>query len=74
MDSTTTILDKGDYKLKAKCMCMLLQDDGGWTPIIWGSEFGHDKVVRFLLNAGADPNIKDNVCSLFLFFLFKIFN
>ena len=38
-----------------------LKDDGGWTPIIWASEYGHVETVKFLMSAGADPNIRDNV-------------
>uniref|UniRef100_T1IV76 Histone-lysine N-methyltransferase n=1 Tax=Strigamia maritima TaxID=126957 RepID=T1IV76_STRMM len=37
-----------------------LLDDGGWTPLVWGSEHRHKDVVRFLLECGADPNVRDN--------------
>ncbi|CAG5918525.1 unnamed protein product [Menidia menidia] len=41
------------------------QDDGGWTPITWATEYKHKEVVRLLLAKGADVNIRDkeeNVC------------
>ncbi|CAJ1083220.1 histone-lysine N-methyltransferase EHMT2 isoform X1 [Xyrichtys novacula] len=41
------------------------QDSGGWTPIIWAAEHKHVKVIRALLNRGADVTINDkelNVC------------
>ncbi|KAL0276237.1 UNVERIFIED_CONTAM: hypothetical protein PYX00_003845 [Menopon gallinae] len=34
-------------------------DDGGWTPMVWASEFNHLEVVRFLMSKGADPLIRD---------------
>ncbi|CAB1321098.1 unnamed protein product [Coregonus sp. 'balchen'] len=41
------------------------QDSGGWTPIIWAAEHKHIKVIRALLNRGADVTLKDkemNAC------------
>lgn len=38
-----------------------LQDDGGWTPMIWASEFRHTDIVGLIISKGGDPNIKDNV-------------
>uniref|UniRef100_A0A8C6SVS9 Euchromatic histone-lysine N-methyltransferase 2 n=1 Tax=Neogobius melanostomus TaxID=47308 RepID=A0A8C6SVS9_9GOBI len=41
------------------------QDSGGWTPIIWAAEHKHIKVIKSLLNRGADVTINDkelNVC------------
>ncbi|XP_022258580.1 uncharacterized protein LOC106474548, partial [Limulus polyphemus] len=37
-----------------------IQDDGGWTPVIWASEHSKPVVVRLLLERGADPNLRDN--------------
>lgn len=37
-----------------------IQDEGGWTPIVWASEHKHIDVIRLLLERGADPNIRDN--------------
>ncbi|XP_076311848.1 LOW QUALITY PROTEIN: histone-lysine N-methyltransferase EHMT2-like [Tachypleus tridentatus] len=37
-----------------------IQDDGGWTPVIWASEHSKPAVVRLLLERGADPNLRDN--------------
>ena len=41
-----------------------LQD--GWTPLLLGSDCGHDKVVAMLLAAKANIEAKDNVCFCFL--------
>uniref|UniRef100_A0A671YTZ4 Euchromatic histone-lysine N-methyltransferase 1a n=1 Tax=Sparus aurata TaxID=8175 RepID=A0A671YTZ4_SPAAU len=41
------------------------QDDGGWTPITWATEYKHKELVHLLLSRGADVNIRDkeeNVC------------
>ncbi|CAN9512740.1 unnamed protein product [Ophioblennius macclurei] len=41
------------------------QDDGGWTPITWATEYKHAELVLLLLGKGADVNIRDkeeNVC------------
>ncbi|XP_047461655.1 histone-lysine N-methyltransferase EHMT2 isoform X2 [Mugil cephalus] len=35
------------------------QDSGGWTPIIWAAEHKHVKVIKALLNRGADVTIND---------------
>lgn len=36
-----------------------LQDEGGWTPLVWACENKHEEVIRFLLTRGADPFITD---------------
>jgi hypothetical protein len=51
-------------------VCLLLQRIGieldsqsnvsGFTAIMVAADFGHQKVVELLLNAGANPNIQDN--------------
>uniref|UniRef100_A0A8C6TWI6 Euchromatic histone-lysine N-methyltransferase 1b n=1 Tax=Neogobius melanostomus TaxID=47308 RepID=A0A8C6TWI6_9GOBI len=41
------------------------QDDGGWTAMIWATEYKHVDQVRLLLSKGADINIRDkeeNIC------------
>ncbi|XP_037401763.1 histone-lysine N-methyltransferase EHMT1 isoform X2 [Pygocentrus nattereri] len=41
------------------------QDDGGWTAMIWATEYKHIEIVKQLLSKGADPNIRDkeeNIC------------
>uniref|UniRef100_A0A4W5KBV0 Euchromatic histone-lysine N-methyltransferase 1b n=1 Tax=Hucho hucho TaxID=62062 RepID=A0A4W5KBV0_9TELE len=41
------------------------QDDGGWTAMIWATEYKHLEQVKMLLNKGADINIRDkeeNIC------------
>jgi euchromatic histone-lysine N-methyltransferase len=38
-----------------------IKDDGGWTPMIWAAEHRHIECVRFLLDVGSDPNLRDNV-------------
>lgn len=41
------------------------QDDGGWTAMIWATEYKHVDQVKLLLSKGADMNIRDkeeNIC------------
>uniref|UniRef100_A0AAX7V1V5 Euchromatic histone-lysine N-methyltransferase 1b n=1 Tax=Astatotilapia calliptera TaxID=8154 RepID=A0AAX7V1V5_ASTCA len=41
------------------------QDDGGWTPMIWATEYKHADQVKLLLTKGADCSIRDkeeNIC------------
>ncbi|CAF93568.1 unnamed protein product, partial [Tetraodon nigroviridis] len=41
------------------------QDDGGWTPMIWATEYKHVDQVKLLLSKGADISIRDkeeNIC------------
>ncbi|XP_051532999.1 histone-lysine N-methyltransferase EHMT1 isoform X5 [Myxocyprinus asiaticus] len=41
------------------------QDDGGWTAMIWATEYKHVEHVKLLLSKGADINIRDkeeNIC------------
>ncbi|KAF8796616.1 Histone-lysine N-methyltransferase EHMT1 like protein [Argiope bruennichi] len=37
-----------------------LQDDGGWTPLVWACEHNYGDLVQWLLENGADPNVRDN--------------
>ena len=36
-----------------------LQDEGGWTPLVWAIENGHSNVVKLLISAGADVHMRD---------------
>uniref|UniRef100_A0A8C7ZRP7 Euchromatic histone-lysine N-methyltransferase 1b n=1 Tax=Oryzias sinensis TaxID=183150 RepID=A0A8C7ZRP7_9TELE len=41
------------------------QDDGGWTAIIWATEYKHADQVKLLLSKGADISLRDkeeNIC------------
>lgn len=38
----------------------LLQDEGGWTPLVWAIENGHTNVVKLLLGCGADIHLRDS--------------
>lgn len=40
------------------------QDDGGWTALVWACEHKHVDFVNWLLEIGADPNVRDNVRSV----------
>ncbi|KAK7906979.1 hypothetical protein WMY93_015591 [Mugilogobius chulae] len=58
LEIVTLLLETGQVDVNA-------QDNGGWTPIIWAAEHKHVKVIRALLNRGADVTINDkelNVC------------
>ncbi|KZS14880.1 Histone-lysine N-methyltransferase EHMT1 [Daphnia magna] len=35
------------------------QDDGGWTPLVWGCEHQRVDIVKYLLQCKADPNVRD---------------
>uniref|UniRef100_A0A6Q2XAL7 Euchromatic histone-lysine N-methyltransferase 1b n=1 Tax=Esox lucius TaxID=8010 RepID=A0A6Q2XAL7_ESOLU len=51
--------------LDISVMCNPLQDDGGWTAMIWATEYKHLNQVKLLLSKGADINIRDkeeNIC------------
>lgn len=39
----------------------MFQDDGGWTAMIWATEYRHVEIVKLLLQSGADINIRDKV-------------
>ena len=45
-----------------------VQDDGGWTPIVWAAEHRNLDAVQYLLSKGADPGIRDDVCIDVVFF------
>ncbi|XP_018420918.1 PREDICTED: histone-lysine N-methyltransferase EHMT1 [Nanorana parkeri] len=48
------------YLLSNEYMDVNCQDDGGWTPMIWATEYKHLELVKLLLSCGADINIRDN--------------
>lgn len=50
----------------------LSQDDGGWTAMIWATEYKHVDQVKLLLSKGADINIRDKVCLLLFLILFAV--
>ncbi|XP_029025325.1 histone-lysine N-methyltransferase EHMT1 isoform X2 [Betta splendens] len=60
----------GHYKIVEHLLTVGLinincQDDGGWTPMIWATEYKHVDQVKLLLSKGADISIRDkeeNVC------------
>jgi len=35
------------------------QDDGGWTPLVWGCEHQRFHIVKYLLQCKADPGVRD---------------
>lgn len=37
-----------------------LQDEGGWTSLVWATEHKHMNIVKYLLSKGADPSIQDD--------------
>uniref|UniRef100_A0A8C4TJ17 Euchromatic histone-lysine N-methyltransferase 1b n=1 Tax=Erpetoichthys calabaricus TaxID=27687 RepID=A0A8C4TJ17_ERPCA len=53
------------YLLSTELIDINCQDDGGWTPMIWATEYKHIDQVQLLLSSGADINIRDkeeNIC------------
>ncbi|XP_028570813.2 histone-lysine N-methyltransferase EHMT1 isoform X1 [Podarcis muralis] len=56
---------KGHYDVVQYLLCneqvdVNCQDDGGWTPMIWATEYKHVELVKLLLAKGSDINIRDN--------------
>ncbi|XP_006749301.1 histone-lysine N-methyltransferase EHMT1 [Leptonychotes weddellii] len=52
--------DVVQYLLSNGQMDVNCQDDGGWTPMIWATEYKHVELVKLLLSKGSDINIRDN--------------
>ncbi|KAJ8413850.1 hypothetical protein AAFF_G00064480 [Aldrovandia affinis] len=48
-----------EHLLSAGLTDVNCQDDGGWTPVIWATEYKHVDHVKLLLSRGADINIRD---------------
>ncbi|RUS69889.1 hypothetical protein EGW08_022351 [Elysia chlorotica] len=53
-------IDIVQYILSTERVDVNIEDDGGWTPIIWATESQLLDVVKFLIKHGGDPNKKDN--------------
>lgn len=53
----------GSQAVSVLCVTLAVpaQDDGGWTPMIWATEYKHIELVKLLLAKGSDINIRDNV-------------
>ncbi|XP_053705235.1 histone-lysine N-methyltransferase EHMT1 isoform X3 [Synchiropus splendidus] len=54
-----------EYLLSTKLIDIDCQDDGGWTALIWATEYKHVDQVKLLLSKGADISIRDkeqNIC------------
>lgn len=49
-----------EFLLNTRKVDVNVQDDGGWTPIIWAAEHRNVDTVKFLISRGADPTLKDN--------------
>ncbi|XP_041481439.1 histone-lysine N-methyltransferase EHMT2-like isoform X2 [Lytechinus variegatus] len=47
------------YLLTLNKIDLNLQDNGGWTPVIWGADYKNAVSVRYLLEHGADPFVRD---------------
>ncbi|XP_016067319.1 PREDICTED: histone-lysine N-methyltransferase EHMT1 isoform X1 [Miniopterus natalensis] len=52
--------DVVQYLLSNGQMDVNCQDDGGWTPMIWATEYKHLDLVKLLLAKGSDVNVRDN--------------
>ncbi|KAM9735295.1 histone-lysine N-methyltransferase EHMT1 isoform 2-T2 [Menidia menidia] len=54
-----------EYLLGTGLIDINCQDDGGWTAMIWATEYKHVDQVKLLLSKGADISIRDkeeNIC------------
>ncbi|KAK5878585.1 hypothetical protein CesoFtcFv8_023983 [Champsocephalus esox] len=54
-----------EYLLNTGVININCQDDGGWTAMIWATEYKHADQVKLLLCKGADISIRDkeeNIC------------
>ncbi|XP_041825916.1 histone-lysine N-methyltransferase EHMT1 isoform X2 [Melanotaenia boesemani] len=54
-----------EYLLSTGLININCQDDGGWTAMIWATEYKHVDQVKLLLSKGADISIRDkeeNIC------------
>ncbi|CAL8279501.1 unnamed protein product [Merluccius merluccius] len=54
-----------EYLLSTQLIDINCQDDGGWTAMIWATEYKHLDQVKLLLSKGADVSIRDkeeNIC------------
>ncbi|KTF85204.1 hypothetical protein cypCar_00024574, partial [Cyprinus carpio] len=62
------LLSTGLVDINCQVLELLLHltfDDGGWTAMIWATEYKHVDQVKLLLSKGADINIRDkeeNIC------------
>ncbi len=52
-DDIAKMIDEGKLSVNTK-------DGDGWTPLISAAVFGNSDAVRYLLERGADPELKDN--------------
>ncbi|XP_030853851.1 histone-lysine N-methyltransferase EHMT2 isoform X2 [Strongylocentrotus purpuratus] len=52
-------MDMLGYLLTLNKIDLNLQDNGGWTPVIWGADYKNAVSVRYLLEHGADPFVRD---------------
>lgn len=35
-----------------------IQDDGGWTPLVWACEHGYCEIIKYLVSMRADITIR----------------
>ena len=53
LEAVTTLINNRKINLN-------LQDDGGWTALVWATEHRHVLVVKYLLSKGAESNVQDD--------------
>ena len=59
------------FKEKANCS---LQDQNGWTALMYASDYSHYQVIQLLLKANADPNIQTQNGMTALMIMTKLLN
>ena len=47
------------------CLCVQVHFSQGRTPLMYACVKGQEKIVRMLIECGADPEVLDQVCMVY---------